>query len=95
MAAATRIVSANPMDASGRLKMRHLISRDRQQNAGTDFVRTRDHIARVDSARPDNAAPDQTEMDNFDNCLRIVEPTHDQQESCVIAKMTARCALYK
>jgi len=33
------------------------------------------HIAGVDIVRPDNAAPDQTEVDNFDNGLRIVEPT--------------------
>jgi len=25
--------------------------------------------------RPDNAAPDQREVDNFDNCLRTLEPT--------------------
>jgi len=29
----------------------------------------------AENARPDNVAPDQTEVDNFDSCLRIVEPT--------------------
>jgi len=49
----------------------------RYQLVGVDHARlaTRDHIARVDIVRPDNAVPDQTEVDNFDNCLRIVEPT--------------------
>jgi len=53
----------------------------------------------IENARPDNAAPDHTEMDNFDNCLRIVESTPSYASVGVdrrlfkVSHRTRRCKL--
>jgi len=62
----TQVNTTRDLSPRDHRRLRGLTSRD---------WTTRDQVSWVDIVRSDNAAPDQTEVHNSDNCWRIVQPT--------------------